>query len=257
MPRIKVGRVARPRPQPPALQWLRVNASSAGGLVAGQGDRHDVFVVARNIRALRLRDGLTQGELAARLGVLPAQVSKWESGVHRLSDASLGRYTEYFDVSPDVIRGIGCPGADLSGRSSAAVRIVDSVTRHDDGVECHASGEVGPVPTELAARHPSAFLFRVMDDSMSLLFVRNALVLIDPDVSLPRGSHVGLVAPNGAPSPSGGCSSPPPGCRSPRSRQQETQPGSWCGQATPTTSVGSAWPYGTPPSSRESTREPR
>lgn len=165
--------------------------------MAGQGDRHDVFVVARNIRALRLRDGLTQGELAARLGVLPAQVSKWESGVHRLSDASLGRYTEYFDVSPDVIRGIGCPGADLFGRSSAAVRIVDSVTRHDDGVECHASGEVGPVPTELAARHPSAFLFRVMDDSMSLLFVRNALVLIDPDVSLPRGSHVGLVAPNG------------------------------------------------------------
>ena len=143
--------------------------------MAGQGDRHDVFVVARNIRALRLRDGLTQGELAARLGVLPAQ------------------------VSPDVIRGIGCPGADLSGRSSAAVRIVDSVTRGDDGVECHASGEVGPVPTELAGRHPSAFLFRVGDDSMSLLFVRNALVLIDPDVSLPRGSHVGLVAPNGGP----------------------------------------------------------
>ena len=159
-----------------------------------------MLVVARNIRALRLRDGLTQGELAERLGVLPAQVSKWESGVHRLSDASLGRYTDYFDVSPDVIRGIGCPGAALVGRSSVGMPIVDSLAVGDGGgLARHETGEFGPVPSALVTRHPSAYLFRVQDDAMSLLFPRDALVLVDPGIDMERGSQVGLVMPHGGP----------------------------------------------------------
>lgn len=166
--------------------------------MADRGDRHDVLVVARNIRALRLRDGLTQGELAERLGVLPAQVSKWESGVHRLSDASLGRYTDFFDVSPDVIRGLGCPGAGLVGRSAVGMPIVDHLTVAGDGTLArHGTGEVGPVPSAIASRHPSAFLFRAPDASMSLLFPHDGLVLVDPDIEMTRGSQVGLVMPHG------------------------------------------------------------
>lgn len=175
-------------------------SETLGALVGERYDRHDVLVVARNLRTLRLRHGLTQGELAERLGVLPAQVSKWESGTHRPSDASLGKYTDFFDVSPDAIRGITATGADLGGRTATPVPIVDSVALGADGsLECHETGEHGPVPHSIAGRHPRSFLFLVTDDDMSMLFSQGCLVLIDPETPMAPGSHVGLVSFQGGP----------------------------------------------------------
>ena len=46
-------------------------------------------IVGRNIRAARDAAELTQSQLAAKVGVDPMLVSKWERGRHRPTDANL------------------------------------------------------------------------------------------------------------------------------------------------------------------------
>ena len=55
--------------------------------------------VARQVIALRARHGLSQEELANRIGTSHSQISRIESGQHRTSVETLRRIAEAFDAS--------------------------------------------------------------------------------------------------------------------------------------------------------------
>jgi transcriptional regulator with XRE-family HTH domain len=57
----------------------------------------------KTIRELREGQGLTQLEVAYKLGVTPATVSNWERGVHALKVAQLRALARLFGVRMDDI----------------------------------------------------------------------------------------------------------------------------------------------------------
>jgi transcriptional regulator with XRE-family HTH domain len=55
-------------------------------------------VIGENIRRARLRQGLTQNELAHCIGATNQQVSKWEQGKHRPADKHLRALGQEFGL---------------------------------------------------------------------------------------------------------------------------------------------------------------
>lgn len=63
-------------------------------------------VRAMNIRPLREQHGMTQEDLAKRLGVKYPAVSKWERGMAYPSMNTVIKMSELFQVSLDVVLGL-------------------------------------------------------------------------------------------------------------------------------------------------------
>lgn len=59
-----------------------------------------------NIKKARLDAGLTQLEVAEKLGVAQAQYARWESGGRNPKDETVKKLAEIFDVSFDSLKGI-------------------------------------------------------------------------------------------------------------------------------------------------------
>ena len=59
-----------------------------------------------SIRALRESNNMTQEELAARLGVKPPAVSKWERGLTYPKMENVLKMSEIFGVSMSVVMGL-------------------------------------------------------------------------------------------------------------------------------------------------------
>jgi transcriptional regulator with XRE-family HTH domain len=53
--------------------------------------------VGENLRFARLAHGLSQRDIAVKLGIESFQVSRWERGKHRPSDASLIQLADLLD----------------------------------------------------------------------------------------------------------------------------------------------------------------
>lgn len=59
--------------------------------------------MGKNMRAERVRNGLTQTELANKLGVTQLTVSRWESGECEPSAKSLVGMTSLYDCTPEYL----------------------------------------------------------------------------------------------------------------------------------------------------------
>ena len=81
-------------------------------------------IVCRNIAALRRKEGLTQEQLADRLGVTYQAVSKWETGVCCPDITSLPLLAQIFQVSVDRM---------FAPPSSEPTRLEESLPWEDDG----------------------------------------------------------------------------------------------------------------------------
>jgi transcriptional regulator with XRE-family HTH domain len=64
---------------------------------------HDRLIIGRRIRAARVAAGLTQGELASRLGARRATISDWERG----------RVRQPAEALVAIAKACGCQPADL------------------------------------------------------------------------------------------------------------------------------------------------
>ena len=63
-------------------------------------------MIKDSIKGLRVRNSLSQKQLAEQLGVSQQTVAKWESGNASPKPALIKRIAEYFDVSADYLLGI-------------------------------------------------------------------------------------------------------------------------------------------------------
>jgi transcriptional regulator with XRE-family HTH domain len=82
-----------------------------------QPDSTDVEV-GRHVRALRMSRGLSQTELANRIGVTFQQVQKYEAGSNRISMGRLTRVAELFGVSVPYLLEGGKQAAALKSSAS-------------------------------------------------------------------------------------------------------------------------------------------
>lgn len=113
--------------------------------------------------------GCTQKELALRLGVSPAQISKWKNGEHisfEMSD-KLSELAGLGDLDPDVVL--------LAGSKEDAQKWVQLIRYLADLAEC--SAETG---------YNTAPLVEDLDDDNCLLFWNTFHVLQEMGVNIPR-----------------------------------------------------------------------
>jgi transcriptional regulator with XRE-family HTH domain len=81
-----------------------------------QPDSTDVEV-GRLVRALRMSHGLSQTDLAKRIGVTFQQVQKYESGANRISMGRLNNIAKLFGVSVPYLLDGGKQAAELKARA--------------------------------------------------------------------------------------------------------------------------------------------
>ncbi len=79
------------------------------------------------IKRLRKRNGMTQSELAARLGISPSAVGMYEQDRREPDSRILGRLCEIFGVTGDYF--IGSTEKELSGEGVEVSDVFDEFTR--------------------------------------------------------------------------------------------------------------------------------
>ena len=68
------------------------------------------LAIGQRLRVVRTSRGLTQGDLAAHLGVVFQQIQKYENGTNRLSVAVMLRLCKFMDVDPGIfVNGVDAP----------------------------------------------------------------------------------------------------------------------------------------------------
>lgn len=155
-----------------------------------------------NIRALREKFGLTQDQLAEKLGVTRESVHRWETDKMTVRDRHVSRLIELFGVEPEDIKsekyGLA---AQLSGRvrlpdgampvvpSSATVPLLTIGRVHAGAMtdEEEVAHRV-EVPASVCENHPRAFALEVEGDCMDRVIPEGSHVLVDPDREPGNGS---------------------------------------------------------------------
>ena len=62
-------------------------------------------MIKDNVKKARLQSGLTQVQVAEKLGVSQAQYARWESGGRNPKDDTLEKLAEIFGVRTDTLKG--------------------------------------------------------------------------------------------------------------------------------------------------------
>lgn len=99
--------------------------------------------LTRRLVAERTRLGLTQGELAARIGVSQGAVSRWEKGRHRPSSEALNKLAIMVDTTASSLRQapMALSGGLRPGRSRLRFRRIEQPRRRltdilEDAMSC-------------------------------------------------------------------------------------------------------------------------
>ena len=149
------------------------------------------------VRSLRDRSGITQAELAEKLGLTNRAVGAWESGRSRPRLDKMQQLADLFGVTVSELMGEEVP----EGAPANAIPF----TAESDTVpfirlgKVHAgmSSEEIPnpecvvqVPRIVAEAHPRGFLLMVEGDCMDRAYPPGCLVLVDPDLEPWNGCAV-------------------------------------------------------------------
>ena len=148
------------------------------------------------VREMRERAGLTQKQLADRLGITQQSVYYYESGDRDIKASVLVEMSQI----------LGCTVSDLLGFATAKIVNQGSTDTHAPvfgkiaaGTPREAlrvSGDSLWVSPALKQSHPNGFWLTVSGNSMNRLFADGSLVLIDPDAEV-RNGDVAVVFVNG------------------------------------------------------------
>ena len=87
--------------------------------------------LAENIRSHRKRMGLTQDQLAERLGITLGAVSKWERGSSEPDLSYIMDLAELFHVSVDALIGFSMRGADADGEADRIEALSERISSGD------------------------------------------------------------------------------------------------------------------------------
>lgn len=144
--------------------------------------------LGKKIRAHRDELGLTQAELADKLGLTYSSVSQWESGRATPRTPILRQLAELFDTTVADLMGEDASEAAISG-ASRMVPLLGFAHMGEPCDEGSLSDEV-EVPASIAEAHPRGFMVHAQGGCMDNRFPHDALLLVDPDMEPMNGQPV-------------------------------------------------------------------
>lgn len=148
---------------------------------------------ADNVRANRERLGLSQEELARRVGLTNSAVSQWEGGRAKPRIGVMKALSEIFGMTVSELLGEDAPGAGMHepvGRSGMVPMRRLGRTHAGNAVEEIPDDGVVEVPAGVAGRHPHAFMLDVDGDCMDRAYPPGCVVMVDPDMEPWNGCAV-------------------------------------------------------------------
>lgn len=148
----------------------------------------DPPTIGDRIKSARKRAGLSQADLAMRVGVTQPAVANWESGVHDPRRLMLAKIGEALNVSADWLASGARSAAEADKHPVAAyirrplrhtpvISFADAARLlEDDGDDPHAAAQ-DYIPVTSGAE--KIFAVFVDDEAIDLAFPRNTIVVID------------------------------------------------------------------------------
>ena len=144
--------------------------------------------LGKKIRAHRDELGLTQAELAEKLGLTYSSVSQWESGRATPRTPILRQLADLFDTTVADLMGEDAAEAAISG-TSRMVPLLGFAHMGEPCDEGNLADEV-EVPASIADAHPRGFMVHAQGGCMDNRFPHDALLLVDPDMEPVNGQPV-------------------------------------------------------------------
>lgn len=144
--------------------------------------------LGKKIRAHRDELGLTQAELADKLGLTYSSVSQWESGRATPRTPILRQLADLFDTTVADLMGEDATEAAISG-TSRMVPLLGFAHMGEPCDEGSLADEV-EVPASIADAHPRGFIVHAQGGCMDNRFPHDALLLVDPDMEPVNGQPV-------------------------------------------------------------------
>lgn len=144
--------------------------------------------LGKKIRAHRDELGLTQAELADKLGLTYSSVSQWESGRATPRTPILRQLADLFDTTVADLMGEDAAETAISG-TSRMVPLLGFAHMGEPCDEGTLADEV-EVPASIADAHPRGFMVHAQGGCMDNRFPHDALLLVDPDMEPVNGQPV-------------------------------------------------------------------
>lgn len=144
--------------------------------------------LGKKIRAHRDELGLTQAELADKLGLTYSSVSQWESGRATPRTPILRQLADLFGTTVADLMGEDATEAAISG-TSRMVPLLGFAHKGEPCDEGSLADEV-EVPASIADAHPRGFMVHAQGGCMDNRFPHDALLLVDPDMEPVNGQPV-------------------------------------------------------------------
>lgn len=144
--------------------------------------------LGKKIRAHRDELGLTQAELADKLGLTYSSVSQWESGRATPRTPILRQLADLFNTTVADLMGEDSAEAAISG-TSRMVPLLGFAHMGEPCDEGSLADEV-EVPASIADAHPRGFMVHAQGGCMDNRFPHDALLLVDPDMEPVNGQPV-------------------------------------------------------------------
>lgn len=144
--------------------------------------------LGKKIRAHRDELGLTQAELADKLGLTYSSVSQWESGRATPRTPILRQLADLFNTTVADLMGEDATETAISG-TSRMVPLLGFAHMGEPCDEGTLADEV-EVPASIADAHPRGFMVHAQGGCMDNRFPHDALLLVDPDMEPANGQPV-------------------------------------------------------------------
>jgi transcriptional regulator with XRE-family HTH domain len=108
---------------------LTITTVEVLGLARTKSEKKDVETVGQRLARIRRERGITQAELAERLGLAQPNVSDYERGILRLNADLILRLTEILKVSADELLGIKESAVSSGARNRRLARRIEEIDR--------------------------------------------------------------------------------------------------------------------------------
>lgn len=152
--------------------------------------------ISRNIKALRLKAGMTQSELAERIGVTRATVTQWEREWSQPRMGAISKLADVFGVTVSDMVGEDNPS--LSRHPSKALPVVvGENTRVPLYGTVHAGKPTEPdlfeyssieIPKFLVDSDPDCYALRSEGDCMNRVYPEGCVIVVSPNKQPINGS---------------------------------------------------------------------